>query len=147
VIGRFCLLAGLTVLVIFSAYAVYLNSVTIQNVGNFYAVGISAYQDPGCTQNLTQINWGTIYAGNNATYVAYLLNTGNEPVNLTLTVGNWTPSNAANFINLTWNYNGAVCNPGQVMTATFTLQTVYAPYPQIDFTSFSFDITVTASQV
>jgi hypothetical protein len=140
-------LAGLIVLIIFAAYAAYMGSITIHNVGNFYAVGIAAYQDPACTENLTQINWGTVYAGNSQTYVAYLQNEGSTNLTLTLTYGNWVPSNAPNFMSLSWNYAGEVIAPGQVLTATFTLATIYAPYPAINFTSFSFDITVTGTQV
>jgi hypothetical protein len=127
----------------FVAYSAMQSQNNIHNIGTISTIGIGMYQDSGCTQNLTQINWGSLIAGNSISYTAYAKNLGNSPVTLTMTTANWNPSDAPNFLSLTWDYNGQTINQNQVVTVTFTLSSVNST--AYDFNSFGFDITIIAT--
>jgi len=55
---------------------------------------------------------------------------------------NWSPSNASDYLTLSWDYGGQSINPDDVAQVTFTLS-VDASIEGI--TSFSFDITIVGS--
>jgi len=126
--------------------AVYMNSYTIRNRGTLNTVNVAAYQDSQCIINLTVLDWGTIIAGDNLTRSGYLRNEGNINIKLKMTYGNWTLPYAANFLSLGWDCENWTLVPNQAAHANFTLYSIYAPYPAINFTSFAFDITVTGTE-
>jgi len=55
---------------------------------------------------------------------------------------NWNPSNASDYMTLSWDYGGQSINPDEVVQVTFTLS-VDASIDGI--TGFSFDITIVGS--
>jgi hypothetical protein len=61
-----------------------------------------------------------------------------------MTVNTWNPSNAANYMNLTWNQESTVLNVGNSV-ATLLVLSVSASVTGI--TSFSFNATITGTQV
>jgi len=120
-----------------------MSSQTLQSSGTMTAVNIGVYSDSGCTQNLTSINWGSIYPGNSTTRIMYVKNNGSLPVTLTMTTESWVPSNANTYISLSWNQGGAVLTAGQSTTATLTLS---ASSDAGNITSFSFNIIITGTE-
>ena len=116
---------------------------TISNSGSVTAVGVGVYSDIGCTTALSAISWGTLNPGDVKTYTIYVKNTGTVPVTLNMTVGNWNPTSASSYITLTWNQEKYVLPAGQVVTAVLTLS-VSSSVSGV--TSFSFNITITATQ-
>ena len=120
-----------------------MSSQTLQSSGTVTAVNIGVYSDSGCTQNLTSINWGSIYPSNSTTRIIYVKNNGSLPVTLTMTTGNWVPSNANTYISLSWNQEGTVLSAGQSTTATLTLS---ASASAGNITSFSFNIIITGTE-
>jgi len=107
-------------------------------------VDVGVYSDSNCTIALTSIVWGSIEKGGSVNKIAYIKNSGNQGVTLSLAAENWVPDGAATDMTLSWDYvNGTVIAPGAVVEVTFTL-TVDAGINGID--SFSFDIVITASQ-
>jgi archaellum component FlaG (FlaF/FlaG flagellin family) len=116
---------------------------TISNSGSITAVGVGVYSDSGCTTALSAISWGTLNPGDVKTYTMYVKNTGNVPVTLNMTVGNWNPLSASSYITLTWNQEKYVLPAGQVVQAVLTLS-VSSSVSGV--TSFSFDITITGTQ-
>lgn len=120
-----------------------MSSQTLQSSGTVTTVNVGVYSDSGCTQNLTSINWGTIYPGNSTTSIIYVKNIGSLPVTLTMTTGSWVPSNANTYISLSWNREGTVLTAGQSTTATLTLS---ATPDAANITSFSFNIIITGTE-
>jgi len=116
---------------------------TISTVGSVKAVGVGIYWDSACTNAVSSINWGMLNPGSSKNETIYIRNEGNTTVTLTMTTSNWNPSNASDYIALNWNYNGQPIEVGVVIQATLTLSVSSS----IDgITSFSFDITITASE-
>jgi len=104
--------------------------------------GIAAYRDAGCTTRASDVPWGTLKPGSSGQYVFYIKNEGTTSLNLFLNTENWSPANAANYITLSWNYNGQTVAPNQVIQVTLTL-TVSQSISGIN--SFGFDIVLTGT--
>ena len=117
---------------------------TFSNTGSITTVNVGAYQDSGCTQVLSTIDWGNVVPGSSSSRTIYVKNTGNAPISLNMTVNTWNPSIAANYMNLTWNQESTVLNVGNSV-ATLMVLSVSASVTGI--TSFSFNATITGTQV
>jgi hypothetical protein len=115
---------------------------TVSNTGSIKTAGVGVYSDSACTTKVTSINWGTIEAGSNASATVYIRNEGDAAATLSKTTSNWSPSTASTYITLNWNYAGATLNANDVVQVKFTL-VVSSSISGI--TSFSFDITITAT--
>ncbi len=116
---------------------------TISNVGSVKAVGVGVYWDSACSNAVSSINWGMLNPGSSKNETIFIRNEGNTTVTLTMTTSNWNPSNASDYLTLNWNYNGQALEVGEVIQVTLTLSVSSS----IDgITSFSFDITLTASE-
>ncbi|MGA3193105.1 MAG: hypothetical protein ABSD73_11450 [Candidatus Bathyarchaeia archaeon] len=116
---------------------------TISSSGSVTAVGVGLYTDNTCTTAVSSISWGTLNPGDVKTYTMYVKNTGNVPVTLNMTVGNWNPTSASTYISLTWNQEKYVLPASQVVQAVLTLSVSSSTS---GVTSFSFDITITGTQ-
>jgi hypothetical protein len=77
---------------------------------------------------------------NNAT--VYVRNEGNVAANISLATENWNPSNASDYLALSWDYDGRLLNPREVAQVTLTL-IVSSSVHGIE--SFSFDIIISIS--
>src|SRR5690606_11242755 len=86
-------------------FAVMQRSYSISNVAQVKAVGVEIYVDPELTVRLTEINWGSVEPGESKTFTAYLRNSGNSPITLSLTTENWAPANASSVIQVFWDYS------------------------------------------
>jgi len=115
---------------------------TISNVGEVKGIGVGIYWDQSCTTEVSSINWGTIEPGSSKNVTVYIRNEGNSVVNLTMYASNWNPSNASDYIDLSWDYGGQSIDVSEVLEVTFTL--VISTEIQ-GITSFSFDIVVIGS--
>lgn len=85
-------------------------------------VRLEIYSDYSCTNKITQINWGNINAGSNATKMVYIKNVGTTSIDLSLEVTNWNiTSNLSSQIACTWDKENTVLAPKQVIKADITL--------------------------
>ena len=116
---------------------------TVKNRGTVKAVGISIYEDAGCTVPLTEIDWGEVYPDSSFTYEAWLKNEGNVAVTVAMHTDNWVPDDAPLFMLLSWDGEGVVIEPSLTEYVVFTL-TIYS---NALITDFSFDIHLVGSEV
>jgi hypothetical protein len=114
----------------------------ISNQGALKAVGVGVYLDSGLTNKVSSIDWGVLEPGSNVNKTVYIRNEGNAAATLSLTTSNWSPSNASNYLTLTWNYGDQTLNVNEAIQVKFTLS---ASSSVTGITNFSFDITITAS--
>ena len=105
-------------------------------------VEIDVYIDSNCTQKVTEVTWGVIFSGNSKSTTIFVKNKGDTRVVLSLITENWTPSNAANFMSLTWNDDGLPISAGKIKELVLTLK-IDKDCPEIS--GFSFDIVIVAS--
>lgn len=105
-------------------------------------IEIDVYSDSGCTQLVSNVDWGEILAGSTITRIVYVKNNGDYEVALGLSTENWSPVEAMADITLDWDYDGTFIEVGEVRQVIFSLS--------IDsgiggISSFSFDIVITGS--
>jgi len=100
---------------------------------------LGVYSDPACTTPKTSLSWGTLPPGGSQTQDCYIKNEGDLALTLSLQTTGWNPPAAGNYLDLTWDYNGAPIGVGAVIHVTFTLS-VDAGITGV--TTFSFDITI-----
>lgn len=100
---------------------------------------IGIYYNLGCTYPLTSLSWGTLEPGGSQAIVCYIKNEGTSALTLSMYPSGWDPTEAGNYLTLSWNYNGNPINPDAVVQITFTLS-VDASIE--DITTFSFDINI-----
>jgi hypothetical protein len=117
-------------------------SYKINATGRIKAIGIKVYADLDCTKEVSSVYWGEVPSGGYAETTVYIKNTGNAPVNLSLTTENWQPSTASQYLTLVWDYAGTPLTANEVRRVKLTLK-VSATVTGI--TDFSFDIIITAS--
>ena len=91
---------------------------------------------------MSAVEWGSIEAGSSVNKKAYIKNSGDQSVTLSLTTENWNPAGAADYITLSWNYDGSALGPGAVVEVTLTL-TVDSAITGIE--DFNFDIVIIGS--
>jgi len=125
---------------------------TVSNTGNILVVTpppsnpsiqLGVYSDSGCTNALSSIPWGTLSPGDTATATMYVRNEGNVTVTLSVQATDWNPASASSYFTFDWNCTGYVLQPNEAVQALLTLN-VSSSISGI--TSFSFDITITATQ-
>jgi|YelNatPaOPRAMG01_1025707.scaffolds.fasta_scaffold85970_2 archaellum component FlaG (FlaF/FlaG flagellin family) len=129
------LVSAVAVLVVAAAWAV--SYITFLNTGNLLKPegDIGVYSDSSCTNEVTSINWGDVSLGTTKNYTTYIKNKGTVNVVISLNTTNWNPSNAKDYIQLSWDYDGRVLHPGDVLEVKFFLQ---APSESHGITSFTF---------
>lgn len=118
----------------------YLDTMSIVESVQAPAVTLELYSDGGCTTKVTSINWGTTEPGGSYNSMIYVKNLGDVGVRLFLNTQNWDPSEAAQYMQLDWNYTDAVLGPEQSIPIRLTL-TVSQNATGIN--DFSFEIVVT----
>jgi len=148
------ILAVALVAVVIVAVVALSMQVHVTSHGHITAIGIDVWKDAGLTQQLTDIDWGTLDPGMMVGVIFYARNYGNVNVTLSMQTGNWTfngvpeqnftaAPNGSQYFGLAWNCTGYVLQPAQVVTANMTL-TVSPSINKI--TNFTNDITITGTK-
>ena len=127
------LLSGLTVSGLLTT------SKTLISSGSVKAINVEVYWDDLCTQVVNSVDWGTPEPGEVVNKTVYIKNSGSAPLNINMTTSNWIPVEAASYITLTWDREGASIDPDQVLQALLML-TVSDTITGV--TDFSFNIVI-----
>jgi hypothetical protein len=118
------------------------SSVRIVGRGTVKAVGVGVFWDSNCTNPASFIDWGMVEPGSMNNVTVYVRNEGNVAANISLATEKWNPSNASDYLALSWNYDGRFLNPLEVAQVTLTLA-VSLSIQGIE--NFSFDIIISIS--
>jgi hypothetical protein len=116
---------------------------SIPSNGTVTTVNVDVYSDRYCTQPCTSISWGTPYPGDSIQRTIYVKNTGSVPITISMDTENWVPTNAADYLTLTWDQGGTVLDVGDSVTATLTL---VVDEDTTGLSDFSFDIVITGAE-
>jgi hypothetical protein len=127
-----------------SVLAVLQSSRTISSHGTIRGVNVNIYQDSGCSQLLSSLDWGTIDNGSQTVKTVYVKNEGTSNMTLTISNNTWVPVDATSYLALSWNREGYVLANGTSVDVDLTL-TVSPTFT--NGTDFSFDIIITGTQV
>jgi hypothetical protein len=116
---------------------------TVASNGTVSSVNVGVYTNNQCNQNCTSLTWGTIDPGDSTSKTVYVKNTGTVRITISMTTESWTPTNANNYLTLTWNRQNTVLDPGESVPATITLS---VDSNTGSLTSFSFNIVITGAE-
>lgn len=83
-------------------------SMTMNSTTNVSAVdtNVGVYGDSNYDNPVDEIKWGTLEPGSVKDVSLYILNEGDEAMYLTMSTEDWTPSEAVEYMNLKWDYDG-----------------------------------------
>jgi hypothetical protein len=107
------------------------------------ATGIEVYWDSKCTNRVSSIDWGSLQPGTNKTVTLFVRNKGKNPVTLSYYLSNWSPSEIADCLSLTWDYFGQSIEFKETVQVVFTL---YVSGNAETIENFSFDIVIVGTQ-
>ena len=86
---------------------------------NHYRRKVSAV---GSNQDLTNIDWGDLTAGATVARQICVINNGTIPTTLLMSVGDWVPLIAQQYLTISWNYaSGTVLQAGASQALTITI--------------------------
>ena len=105
---------------------------------------IGVFSDSACTNAVTSISWGSVEAGGSVSQTVYIENTGGTVVAPSISVSNWSPSNANTYISLAWSALPSSISPGVSSAVAVTL-TLTVSSSITDITSFSNTITISGT--
>ena len=111
----------------------------VTNTGVVGVGGVWAYENSGCTTLLKSINWGTLKPGSSSNSMCYIRNEGDSVTTLSMSTDDWDPSEAQDYLTLSWDYGGQSIDVDEAVQITFTLD-VDSTIEGI--TNFSFDIII-----
>jgi hypothetical protein len=101
--------------------AVVVSTLTLRTSGVVASASLGVYSDSSCAQSLTAVGWGTIDPGTSVVRTFYVKNTGSIGLRLSMTTTNWNPPSANGPVVVTWNQEGTLLSPNQIVLATVTL--------------------------
>lgn len=122
----------------------------LPSLGTIRTQGLEAYWDTDLEKKTEHIDWGTLWLGSSTNATIYVRSICNMPTTLRLTRENLTFYNAneeavkptwsyqqrtinvSEYVNLTWNYNGSLVDPGESIQVILTLSAGYS----IDFVTY-----------
>ena len=118
-------------------------TITLHITTSVKTIGVAAYWDSGCTDEVMAIDWGAIEPGSTKDVTIYLKNEGDVDATPLLSTTNWSPSTASSHISLDWDYSGEQISASGKVQVTLTLTVS----PNISgITSFSFDIIIAGTE-
>jgi hypothetical protein len=96
-------------------------SLSIPSQGTITTNGVAAYWTPTCDNKITTINWGFVRPGSSENVVLYIQSVSNHHVFLVLSTSTIEPSSISEYVDLSWNYDGSLLDPGQTIPVTLSL--------------------------
>jgi len=141
-------------LIISSIISIWLSKVTnwkVPSFGKIKTLGVEAYWDPGLKNKTETFDWGVIWVGTSKNVTLYLQSISNFETTLYFNTTNWSPTDIMNYTSLSWNYNGTMIHPGEIIevTLTFSAPSSYSFFLYLianDVKQFSFDIIINSNE-
>lgn len=132
----------ITIIAVSTVTALLTTQRTIQGSGSIKGVGLGIYWDPACTNTTSSLDFGQLEPGSSKNFTLFLRNEGNSALTLNMTTENWDPTNAANYMTLTWDREGQQVNPDQVVGFAIILS---VSEDITGISTFSFDIIISGT--
>lgn len=115
---------GIIVLALASGLAVsglLSTSRTLPSTGTIMAINVEVYWDSAGNQNVTSIDWGIPAPGDVVNKTVYVKNTGNNSMNLSMSISSWSPAEASTYLSPTWDQDGSSVAAGGTVQAIISL--------------------------
>lgn len=128
---------------IIMAFILWFGGTSVTRVSGLQSIGVGVYWGQNCSNAVTSINWGVLYAGAVKNTAVYVRNEGAQTASLNMSTTSWNPTTASNYFKLTWNYSGRILNPNGVIGTTLTLS-VSSTVPALSSVGFNVVIAAVA---
>jgi hypothetical protein len=121
-------------------------NVGLLNVSSVHAAfgDIGVYWDENCTMPVSSISWGNLSLGQEKNVTVYVKNYGNETDFLTEVALDWSPVEASQYLNFSWDITKREIPAGSTINVTQTLQ---VPMNTMGISTFSFSINFYGSKI
>jgi hypothetical protein len=114
----------------------------VESQGSVKTINVGVYWDGNCSSTVSFIDWGEIGPGSVKDVSLFIRNEGTVAEGLFLSTDYWDPSNASEFMTLSWDYSGQTLDPFEIVPVALTLKVS----PSIEgIESFSFDVIIGAT--
>jgi hypothetical protein len=114
------LIALLLIAFIPVTYAAMTYRITIISTGNIIINGIEVFTNEDFSRANIPIKWRDMSPGEWDTKTIYIKNTSTIQVTVSMTVTDWSPASAVGSINIQWNSEGALIQPGAAIPVVIT---------------------------
>lgn len=107
-----------------SAIAIWLSNfhnMTLPTIGTIRTIGVEAYWDTNLENRTETIDWGTISPGVTKNVTLYIRSVSNVKTTLHIFESDVSPSKISNYLDLSWDYDGALLDPGEIIPVTLFL--------------------------
>lgn len=131
-----------------SAVAVPLITSLLIHTGGNISI-IQASTDAAGTHVISTLDWGNCTPGVSTNQTLYLKNLGATTLNVSLSFTHWSPTNASNYLTITWDREGYALAGGfaiQCTLALFVNATVTDPVLGMGTGTFNVDLVFTGTQ-
>jgi len=115
---------------------------SIESRGSVKKIDVGVYWNENRSSTVSFIEWGDIEPESAKNVSLFIRNEGTVAAGLFLSTDNWNPSNASEFMTLTWDYNGQTLDLFEIVPITLTL---HVSTSISGIKSFSFDIIIGAT--
>ena len=94
---------------------------TLPSLGTVKTIGVEVYWDQNLENKTETINWDEVWVGSSKNVTVYIRSISNSQIILNLNATDWNPTDVSDYMNLSWDYNGTLLNPGETIPVTLTL--------------------------
>jgi hypothetical protein len=106
------------------------DEVYLPSVGTIKTIEVETYWDPNgedIRENLTwneikiqKLGWDEVKV-NPVNTTVYVKSVSNFRVTLNMFLTDWNPAEISDYLTISWDYNGTILNPGEIIPVTMTL--------------------------
>jgi len=101
-------------------------NLTVPSLGTVKTIGVEVYWDQNLENRTEKINWDEIWVGASENKTVYIRSISNYQIALNLNATDWEPNNISDYMDLSWDYNGTILNPGESIKVELTLTINYS---------------------
>ena len=94
---------------------------TLPSLGTVKTIGVEVYWDQNLENRTETIDWDEVWVGTSKNVTVYIRSISNHQVILNLDATDWNPTSVSDYMNLSWDYNGVLLDPGETIQVTLTL--------------------------
>lgn len=117
----FLLLAATLTVVTAATIGVIQREIPSRGKVHIVSLGVDVFWDMDCNSQVSEIDWGTLEPGNSKNVSAYVKNTGNTALILSMNASDWMPVTAETYIAVTWDAENTSLSEGDVLHVHITL--------------------------
>jgi hypothetical protein len=98
-----------------------ISNFTLPTLGTVKTIGVEVYWDQNLENRTETIDWDEIWVGSSKNVTVYVRSISNHQIFLNLDARDWDPTAVSGYMDISWDYDGTLLNPGETIPVTLTL--------------------------